>query len=144
MNEQAMVDQFATLAKPRLMELLKLKVRHVYDPTPGNANSAVGGDEYKVDFKLLRAAQPYGDIERFVAADKVIGFIVNPGLLPIAKAIAMDVRGRGLLITRMVEAHAGDRGVTAHVDGFGIRIMMYFDEASNETQIVWECLYGVA
>jgi hypothetical protein len=39
MTEQALVDLFAKAAKPRLMELLKLKVTHVYETTPGNACS---------------------------------------------------------------------------------------------------------
>ena len=144
MTEQQIVDFFAKAAKPRLLDLLKLKVRHVYETTPGDANSTIviGGSE--VQFKSVRSAQPYKDIERFVAEDKVIGFIVNPGLLPIIKAISMDIRGRKMLVTRRIQARKEEKGVVAQLDHFGVRIMMSFDSVCNETDVVWECLYGVA
>ena len=144
MTEQQIVDFFAKAAKPRLLDLLKLKVRHVYETTPGDANSTIviGGSE--VQFKSVRSAQPYKDIERFVAEDKVIGFVVNPGLLPIVKAISMDIRGRKMLVTRRIRARKEDKGVVARLDHFGVRIMMYFDPIRSETEVVWECLYGVA
>src|ERR1700733_5957157 len=87
MTEQKTVDLFAKAAKPRLLDLLKLKVRHIYETTPGDANSTLMINGSEVQFKSVRSAQPYKDIERFVAEDKVIGFIVNPGILPIVKAI---------------------------------------------------------
>jgi hypothetical protein len=34
-TEQQIVNLFAKVAKPRLMDLLKLRVRHVYETTPG-------------------------------------------------------------------------------------------------------------
>src|ERR1035438_5797996 len=92
MTQQAMVNLFAKLAQPRLMELLRLKVRHVYETTPGNANSKLVIEGSEVEFKLVRATQPYKDVQRFTADDKVMGFVVSPGLLPIAKAISMDLR----------------------------------------------------
>jgi hypothetical protein len=144
MNPQAMVDQFARSAKPRLMNLLKLKVQHVYDPTPGGPQSKSVVDGCAVELRLQTAAQPYRDIERFLAEDKLMGFVVNPGLLPIVTAIAGELRGRRMLVTRKVGARDGDRGVVAHLDGFGMRILMYSDLTVNETQVVWECLYGVA
>jgi hypothetical protein len=144
MTEQAMVDHFAKLAKPRLMDLLRLKVRHVYETTPGNANSKLVIDGCEVDFRLLRTEQPYKDIERFLAADKLIGFLVDPGVLPIVKAISMDTRGRKMLVTRKVQARDDDKGVVAHIDHFGIRVMMSFDSVLDEAQVVWESLYGVA
>jgi hypothetical protein len=144
MTEQAMVDHFAKLAKPRLVDLLKLKVRHIYEKTPGNANSKLVIDGREVDFRLLRRAQPYKNIERFLAADKLISFLVNPGVLPIVKAISMDTRGRKMLVTRKVQARDDDKGVVAHIDHFGIRVMMSFDSVLNEAQVVWESLYGVA
>jgi len=144
MTEQAIVDMFAKAAKPRLMDLLKLKVRHVYETTPGDANSKLVIDGSEVVFKSIRSAQPYKDIERFVAEDKVIGFVVNPGLLPIVKAISMDVRGRTMLVTRRIQAREDDKGVSAQLDHFGVRILMYFDSVRNETEVVWEALYGVA
>jgi hypothetical protein len=143
-TDQEIVDVFAKAAKPRLMDLLKLKVRHVYETTPGDANSKILIDGSEVVFKSVRSAQPYKDIERFVAEDKVIGFVVNPGLLPIVKAISMDIRGRKMLVTRHIQAREDDKGVVAHLDHFGVRIMMNFDPIRHETQVVWEALYGVA
>jgi hypothetical protein len=144
MTEQEIVDLFAKAAKPRLMDLLKMKIRHVYETTPGSAESTIVIDGNEIRFKSIRTAQPYKDIERFVAEDKVIGFVVNPGLLPIVKAISMDVRGRKMLVTRRIQARDEDKGVVAQMDNFGVRIMMSFDSVRNEMQVVWECLYGFA
>ena len=144
MTEQQIVDLFAKIAKPRLMDLLKLKVRHVYETTPGDANSTIEIDGNEIRFKSVRTAQPYRDIERFIAEDKVIGFVVNPGLLPIVKAISLDIRGRKMLVTRRIQARDDDKGVVAQLDHFGVRIMMSFDAARAETGVVWEALYGVA
>ena len=138
MTEQEIVDLFAKAAKPRLMDLLKLKIRHVY------AESTVAIDGCAIQFKSTKSTQPYRDIERFTAEDKIISFIVDPGLLPIVKAISMDIRGRKLLITCRIQAREEDKGVVAQLDHFGIRIMMYFDSVRNETQLVWESSYGVA
>jgi hypothetical protein len=143
MNEQEMVDHFARLAKTRFAELLRLNVQHVYDWT-GDSTSPFVIDNSEVDLKLVRTVQPYGDIKRFITEDKVMGFVINPGLVPLAKAISLDIRGRRLLITRKIAAKGDDKGVLAHVDGFGVRIMMYFDAEQDDTNIVWECLYGVA
>lgn len=144
MTDQEIVDLFAKAAKPRLMDLLKLKIRHVYETTPGDADSKIVIDGCEVQFKSVRSAQPYRDIERFVAEDKVIGFVVNPGLLPIVKAISMDVRGRKILVTRRIQARDDDKGVVARLDHFGVRIMMSFDPVRDQTSVVWEALYGVA
>ena len=97
-----------------------------------------------VGLKSIRTVQPYGDIHRFLAEDKVMGFVVNPGLVALIKAIAFDVRGRRLLVTRRIADRPDDKGVIAHVDGCGVRIMMYYDEDEGETHVVWECLYGVS
>ncbi len=144
MTDQAMVDHFAEMAKPRLVDLLKLKVRHIYETTPANGNSLLVVEGNEVKFKLYQTSQPYRDIQRFLAEDKLVGFILNPGLLSIAKAVAMDVRGRRLLVTRKIASGPGDKGVVAHIDHFGVRVMMYFDSVPEETQVVWECLYAVA
>ena len=144
MTEQAIVDYFAKAAKPRLMELLRLRVRHIHELTPGEAKSKLTVDGFEVEFKSVRTEQPYKDIERFAAADKVIGFVVNPGLLPIVKAITLDLRGRSALITRNIQGRSGDRGVVAHLDDFGIRLVMSFDIALQETEVAWEALYAVA
>jgi hypothetical protein len=143
-TEQEIVDLFAKAAKPRLMDLLKLKIRHVYETTPGDVNSTIVIDGNEMLFKSIRSTQPYRDIERFVAEDKVIGFVVNPGLLPIVKAISMDIRGRKMLVTRRVQAREDDKGVIAQLDRFGVRIMLHFDPVRNEMQLVWEALWGVA
>jgi hypothetical protein len=37
-----------------------------------------------------------------------------------------------------------DKSVVAHIDHFGIQVMISFDSAPNEAQVVWESLYGVA
>jgi hypothetical protein len=144
MTEQEMVNLFAKLAQPRLMELLKLKVRHVYETTPGNANSKLVVDGHEVQFKLVRTAQPYKDIERFIADDKVMGFVVGPGVLPIAKAISMDLRGKTMLVTRRIQDRDDEKGIVAHLDHFGGRVIMSFDLVRNEIDVVWELLYGVA
>jgi hypothetical protein len=120
------------------MDLLKLKIRHVY------AESTALIDGRAIQFKSTRSTQPYRDIERFTAEDKIIGFVVDPGLLPIVKAISMDIRGQKLLVTRKIQAREEDKGAVAQLDHFGIRVMMYYDSVRNETQLVWESSYGVA
>lgn len=145
MQEQETVDRLAMLAEPRLRSLLRLRsVRHVYDPTPGALNSVVveNGKELSLN-KLKRASQPYRNIERFFSEDKVMQYIVGPGLLPVVMALSKDILGKKLLVTRRMAARDGDHGVIGHLDGFGVRIMMYFDEAAGETIVEWNCLYGV-
>jgi hypothetical protein len=144
MTDQEIVDHIARLAKPRLLELLKLTVPHLYDPRPGRAESKSEANEAGVGLKLVRTVQPYGDIQRFITEDKVMGFMVNPGLVPLVKAIAFDVRGRRLLVTRQIAATPDDKGGVAHVDGCGVRVMLYYDEDEGVTHLVWECLYGVS
>jgi hypothetical protein len=68
---------------------------------------------------------------------------VNPGVIPIVKAISLDIRGRKMLVTRKIQSRGDDRGVVADIDHFGTRVMMSFDSILNETQVVWESLYGV-
>jgi len=100
------------------------------------------GNEFTVD-KLKRASQPYRDIERFLSDDKVMEYIVNPGLLPIVTALLKDILGKKVLVTRRMAARNQDKGVIGHLDGFGVRIMMYFDATAGETIVEWNCLYGV-
>jgi hypothetical protein len=145
MQEQETVDRLAVLAEPRLRSLLRLRsVRHVYDPTPGALNSMVveNGKELSLN-KLKRASQPYRNIERFFSEDKVMQYIIGPGLLPVVTALSKDIVGKKVLVTRRMAARDDDQGVIGHLDGFGVRIMMYFDEAAGETIVVWNCLYGV-
>jgi hypothetical protein len=144
-SDQETVDRFAVLAKPRLTTLLRLRnVRHVYDPSPGAVNSKVVEDGHEVTLdKLKRASQPYRDIERFLGEEKVGQYIVGPGLLPIVTALSKDIMGKKLLVTRRVVARDDDKGVIGHLNGFGIRIVMYFDESAGDTIVEWECLYGL-
>jgi hypothetical protein len=145
LNEQEIVDRLAALAKPRLTSLLRLRsVRHVYDPTPGALNSRVveDGNEFALD-KFKQASQPYRDIQRFLSDEKVMQYIIGPGLLPVVTALSKDIAGKKLLVTRRVAARDDDKGVIGHLGGFGIRIMMFFDEAAGETIVEWDCLYGV-
>jgi hypothetical protein len=144
MTPQAMVDLFARLAQPRLMELLRLKVRHVYEITPGIPNSTLVIEGQEVQFKLVRTAQPYKDIERFTAEDKIMGFVIGPGVLPIVKTISTELRGKTMLVTRRIQDGDAEKGVVAHLDHFGSRVIMSFDSNRNETDLVWEALYGVA
>ena len=145
MIEQETVDRLAALAKPRLLNLLRLRsVRHVYEPTPGALNSMVVQDGHNLTLdKLKQASQPYRDIERFLSDEKVMQYIVGPELLPVVMALSKEIMGKKLLVTRRVGARDGDKGVVGHLDGFGVRIMMYFDEAAGETIVEWSCLYGV-
>jgi hypothetical protein len=143
MTQQAMVELFAKLAQPRLMELLRLKARHVYETTPGNANSKLRIEGSEIQFKLVKSRQPYQDIERFTADDKIMGFVIGPGVLPIVKAISMDLRGKTMLVTRRIQGRDDENGAVAHLDHLGVRVVMSFYPARNETQLVWEALYGV-
>jgi hypothetical protein len=144
MTDQQTVALFARIANLRLPYLLKLKVRHIYETTPGDAKSKIVIDGGEISFKSVRSVQPYKEIERFLAEDRVIGFVVNPGLLPIVKAISMDIRGRKVLVTRRIAAREDDKGVVAYLEHFGMRIMMSFDPVRSETEVVWEALYGAA
>jgi hypothetical protein len=144
-KEQGTVDRLVGLAKPRLASLLRLRsVRHVYDPRPGALNSKFVEDGHEITLsKLKRASQPYRDIERFLSDEKVMQYIIDPGLLPLVTAMSKDIAGRKFLVTRKVAARDDDKGVVGHVAGFGVRIMIHFDEADGETIVEWTCLYGV-
>ena len=145
MNAQEAVDRFAILARPRLTSLLRLRsVRHVYEPTPGVLNSKVADNGVEITLnKLKRTSQPYRDIQRFLAVEKVMQYIIDPGLLPVVTALSKDIAGRKALGTRTVAAKADDKGVAGYIDGFGVRVAMYFDEVAGETIVEWTCLYGV-
>ena len=69
MTKQDFVDRFARVAKPRFIELLRLKVPHVYDSTPGHPNSTSLVQNAQIGLKLTRTLQPYSPIERFVEED---------------------------------------------------------------------------
>lgn len=146
MNPQEMADFFARLAKPRLMELLKLQnVEFLYDPTPGRAPATYFHQGEEVPLKLQKASQPYKDIYRFANEEKVQNFILDPGLVPLVKAIKTDVRGRRFLMTRKVDRkNEAEKGPVADLDGFGMRVLLQLDFRTEEWQVIWECLYGFA
>ena len=143
---QEMVDRFAELAQPRLAALLRLRgATLIYDPEPGALHSRFEAGTLVVTLdKWKRTSQPYRDIERFISGDRVMQFIIDPGLLPIATAMSKDILGRKLLVTRRVAAKDTDQGAVAHLEGFGVRILLSRDEAGGDTLVAWECLYGVA
>jgi hypothetical protein len=147
MHPQAMVNLFAKLAKPRLWELFKLKsAEHIYDPTPGRVPAKFVHDGREILLnKFPTSLQPYKDIHRFVADERVMTYVVDPGLLPIVKSLLLDVRGQKLLVTRKVGPKNGESpdAAVAHVDGFGLRIVATSDADTRETSVLWECLYGV-
>ena len=146
MTAQETADHFAFLAKPRLASLLRLSTaRHIYDPTPGSMNSqSVEAGTTVILNRWKHDQQPYKDLERFVSDERVMRSVIDPGLLPIAKAISRDVLGRQILITRRIAPKENDRGTIAHIDGYGIRVLVHFDALAAETIVAWECLYGVA
>jgi len=143
-----MVDLFAKLAKPRLWELLKLKsTEHIYDPTPARPPAKyVDGAREIVLNKFPTGVQPYKNIQRFVADQRVMTYVIDPGLLPIVKSLLLDARGQRLLVTRKVGPKVGEPAdaAVAHLVGFGLRILLDMDRATDETRVTWECLYGVA
>ncbi len=141
-----MVDLFAELAQPRLIELLKLKsAAHVYDPEPARAPAKSLLDGREITLKLIQAGQPYKNIERFVSDERVMTFIVDPGLIPVVKSILLDVRGRRWLVSRRVAPGPREKAdAVAHLAGFGMRIVLNFEVATQETKLTWECLYGVS
>lgn len=144
MNAQETAERLALLARPRLGSLLRLSTaRHVYDPVPGplGSESEDSGVRVAID-KWQRGLQPYKDLGRFLGDERVISSVIDPGLLPIAKAISRDVLGRRILVTRSIARKKGDSGAIAHIEGYGVRILLQQDEYG--TNVVWECLYGVA
>jgi hypothetical protein len=144
-TEQQTVDRLAVQAGPRVTSLLRLRsVKHVYEESPGGLNSTVlvEGQNVRLD-KLKQSSQPYRDIERFLGNDKVAQYIVGPGLLPVVTAISKEIMGKRLLVTRKMEAKNSDKGVVAHLETIGVRVLMHFDEAAGDTIVTWESLYGV-
>lgn len=146
MNAQETANRFALLAKPRLGTLLRLSTaKHIYDPLPGALNSEFVESGGRIVLShWQRGQQPYRNLERFLSDERVMQAVTDPGLLPVAKAIARDVLGRRILVTRRIAAKQNDTGAIAHVNGYGIRILVYEDTDAGDTIVAWECLYGVA
>lgn len=129
MTAQETADRIAFLAASRILALVRLSTAtHVYDPTPGTATPT-------------RHEQRYRDLDRFMTDERVIGSVIDPGLLPIAKGISRAVLGQRILTTRRIAAKKNDQGSFAHVVGYGIRIGIRRDE--EDTVVAWECLCGV-
>ena len=101
------------------------------------------GKEFALD-KWKRTSEPYRDIQRFFSDAKMMQYIIDPGILPVAMALSKDIMGKKVLVTRRVAGRDGDKGAIGHLGDFGLRIMMYTDETSGETIVEWNCLYGVA
>ncbi len=142
-DSQNAVNRLALLAQPRLLSLLRLSsARHVYDPMPGLPGARFYADEGEVvlnEFK--RVVQDYKSIERFLAEDKAMQFLVVPGLVPLVKAISLDVLGRKVLVTREPAPRETDKGAVGHMPAFGMRLLLNVEPA--QTTLTWECLWGV-
>ena len=141
-DSQDVVNRLALLAQPRLYELLRLSsARHIFDPMPGLPGAKYFAEEGEVLLNSCpRSVQPYQSIERFLSQEKAIPFLIEPGLVPLVKALALDVRGRKLLVTRKPAPRESDRGAVGYLPGFGIRLLL---ATGPETTLTWECLYGV-
>lgn len=141
-DSQDVVNRLALLAQPRLYELLRLSsARHIFDPMPGLPGAKYFAEEGEVLLNQYpRTVQPYQSIERFLAPEKAIPFLIEPGLVPLVKAIALEVRGRKLLVTRKPAPRESDRGAVGYLPGFGIRLLL---ATGPETTLTWECLFGV-
>lgn len=145
-TDQEKVDHLAAVATPRFASLLRLRETvHVYHPIPGNVDSQVVENGRTVAInRYKRVSQPYRDLRRFLTEERIMQYIVDPGILPIVTAISKEIMGRKLLVTRRVAEQPDDRGVAAQLEGFGVRVMLYTDEAAEDTVVVWDCLFGVA
>jgi hypothetical protein len=105
---------------------------------PGAKHLAAEGEVLLNNYP--RTVQPYQSIERFLSKEKAIPFLIEPGLVPLVKALALDVRGRKLLVTRKPAPRESDRGAVGYLPGFGVRLLL---ATGPETTLTWECLYGV-
>ncbi len=142
-DSQNAVNRLALLAQPRLFSLLRLSsARHVYDPVPGLPGARYFADEGEVVLsESKRVVQDYKSIERFLGEDKAMQFLVVPGLVPLVKAISLDVLGRKLLVTRKPAPRESDIGAVGHLPGFGLRLLLHVEP--EQTTLTWECLWGV-
>lgn len=141
LTAQEMVELFARKAKPRLQELLRIRGEHLFDATPGHEGSSTLTERGEVKLKVGRTSQPYKDIHRFANDEHVIGFVVNPGLVPIVKAMTIAMLGKKLLVTRAL-GPTPKGAVSAPIEGYGVRVLLRHDEDQNETTITWEWLFG--
>lgn len=142
-DSEKTVNRLAELAQVRLADLLRLNsARHVYDPMPGLPGARFFAEEGEVVLNgTKRATQPYRNFSRFLTPEKTMPFLVEPGLVPLVKAMLFEARGRRLLVTRKPAPLDGDRGAVGHVPGYGVRVLLEVD--GDETILTWECLFGV-
>ena len=141
---QPTADRFAKLATARMASMFQLRsTEHVYDATPGDVNSVTLALGKEVVLKhWRRVEEPYRDLNRFSTDERVMQHIIDRGMLPIVTTLAKEIMGKKLLVTRRPSPRKGDRGVVAHLEGYGIRIKIHFDAAAEDTIVAWECLYG--
>ena len=141
-----MADWIAKMAKPRLMDLLKLpNIHQLYDATPGRPPAQFFLQGREIPLKLHKTTQPYKDVQRFLSEEKIQNFILDPGLVPAVKALITEARGMKFLMTRKVaRKDESEKGPVGHLEGFGMRVLVQLDLKTEEWQLVWECLYGVA
>ena len=146
MTPQETVDRIARLAKPRIESLLRLQsVQHIYDASPGDLQSITtyNGLAIVCD-RMKEALQPYKDLERFNTEERVMSRIIDLGLLPIVTALMQAIRAKRYLVTRKIAAKPTDKGVSAHIEGIGVRISLYYEARSGDTIVAWHSLHGVA
>jgi len=143
---QKLADRFAVLADMRMNSLFNLRsTAHIHDPEPGDVNSVSRAQGEEVVLKhFRRAEQPYKDLTRFTSNDRIMQHVIDRGLLPVVMALSKEIMGKRLLVTRRPAPRKGGvkSGAVAHLAGYGIRIHIHLDEASEETIVGWECLYG--
>ena len=140
---QPTADRFAVLATARMATMFQLRsAEHFYDPTPGDVNSVtvVGGKDVVLR-QFRRAEQPYRDLSRFATDERVMQHVIDRGLLPIVTALSKEILGKRLLVTRRPSPRKGDKGVVAHLGGYGIRVEIHFDAVAEDIIVAWECLY---
>ncbi|MBY0503541.1 MAG: hypothetical protein K2X03_06520 [Bryobacteraceae bacterium] len=141
---EVLANRLASLANLRMQSLLNLRgTVHHYDPVPGDVNSVsrvAGGDVMLKHFR--RAEQPYHDLTRFTGPDRIMPHVIDRGLLPIVTALAKEILGRKLLVTRYSASPTLKGATVVHLANYGIRIQIHVDAPSQDTIVAWECLYG--
>ena len=142
MSPQESVNRFAQLAKPRIDSLLRLQsVEHIYDMNPGKLHDRTTFDGITlIANRFKQALQPYRDLKAFTTDERIMPHIIDAGLVPIVRALMQETRGHQYLLTRNIAAPGV--GVSAYIEGIGVRIRMYADEDAGDTIIAWESLYG--
>ncbi len=146
MTHQETVDKLALLAQQRLSNLLRLQsVQHFHEPTPGKLmDLSTHNGIPLVANRLKEALEPYKDLSRFTTEERIMSRVIDIGLLPIVTALMQEIRSKKFLLTRNIAPRRTDRGVSAHIEGIGVRVSLYLEESSGDTIVAWHCLYGSA